>query len=181
MKATGIVRRIDDLGRVVIPKEIRRTMRIREGDPLEIFTYKEGVVIFKKYSAMESITEHVLVFAEALAKATGGSAAVCDRDTILAVSGVSKREFGDKPVSDELGRIMQERVNYVCKPGDTKRVPLMNGNDRVSCSVVCPIIAESDCVGALVLILPDSGAVATESEFKLCSTCATVLGMQMEG
>lgn len=76
---------------------------------------------------------------------------------------------------------MQERVNYVCKPGDTKRVPLMNGNDRVSCSVVCPIIAESDCVGALVLILPDSGAVATESEFKLCSTCATVLGMQMEG
>ena len=93
----------------------------------------------------------------------------------------SKREFGDKPVSDELGRIMQERVNYVCKPGDTKRVPLMNGNDRVSCSVVCPIIAESDCVGALVLILPDSGAVATESEFKLCSTCATVLGMQMEG
>ena len=123
----------------------------------------------------------MLVFAEALAKATGGSAAVCDRDTILAVSGVSKREFGDKPVSDELGQIMQERVNYVCKPGDTKRVPLMNGNDRVSCSVVCPIIAESDCVGALVLILPDSGAVATESEFKLCSTCATVLGMQMEG
>ena len=181
MKATGIVRRIDDLGRVVIPKEIRRTMRIREGDPLEIFTNKEGEVIFKKYSAMESITEHVLVFAEVLAKATGGSAAVCDRDTILAVSGVSKREFGDKPVSDELGRIMQERVNYVCKPGDTKRVPLMNGNDRVSCSVVCPIIAESDCVGALVLILPDSGAVATESEFKLCSTCATVLGMQMEG
>ena len=181
MKATGIVRRIDDLGRVVIPKEIRRTMRIREGDPLEIFTNKEGEVIFKKYSAMESITELVLVFAEALAKATGGSAAVCDRDTILAVSGVSKREFGDKPVSDELGRIMQERVNYVCKPGDTKRVPLMNGNDRVSCSVVCPIIAESDCVGALVLILPDSGAVATESEFKLCSTCATVLGMQMEG
>lgn len=97
MKATGIVRRIDDLGRVVIPKEIRRTMRIREGDPLEIFTNKEGEVIFKKYSAMESITEHVLVFAEALAKATGGSAAVCDRDTILAVSGVSKREFGDKP------------------------------------------------------------------------------------
>ena len=107
MKATGIVRRIDDLGRVVIPKEIRRTMRIREGNPLEIFTNKEGEVIFKKYSAMESITEHVLVFAEALAKSTGGSAAVCDRDTILAVSGVSKREFGDKPVSEELGRIMQ--------------------------------------------------------------------------
>ena len=184
MKATGIVRRIDDLGRVVShPAKFGALMRIREkAIRLKHLPVKGSARLFRQRPIRQWRYNGTCAgFCRSACESDGGSAAVCDRDTILAVSGVSKREFGDKPVSDELGRIMQERVNYVCKPGDTKRVPLMNGNDRVSCSVVCPIIAESDCVGALVLILPDSDAVATESEFKLCSTCATVLGMQMEG
>lgn len=181
MKATGIVRRIDDLGRVVIPKEIRRTMHIREGDPLEIFTSHEGEVIFKKYSAMENLSDRVQVFADALSKATGNSAAVCDRDNIIAVSGLSKREYLEKPVSEELSKIMQERENFVRKPSDMKRVPLMALADKANCSIVWPIVSESDCVGALIMLLPESGAVAEEAEVRLCSTCAAVLGKQMEG
>lgn len=87
MKATGIVRRIDDLGRVVIPKEIRRTMRIREGDPLEIYTDTDGQVIFKKYSPMGELSEFAAQICDALHKTTGGIAAVCDRDAVIAVAG----------------------------------------------------------------------------------------------
>ena len=91
MKATGIVRRIDDLGRVVIPKEIRRTLRIREGDPLEIYTEKDGEVIFKKYSPMGDLTEFAAQICESMGKNTGHIAAVCDRDAIIAVYGAQRR------------------------------------------------------------------------------------------
>ena len=99
MKATGIVRRIDDLGRVVIPKEIRRTLRIREGDPLEIYTERDGEVIFKKYSPMGELTESAGQICVALNKSTDNVALVCDRDTVIAVSGAPKRDLADKRMS----------------------------------------------------------------------------------
>ena len=116
MKATGIVRRIDDLGRVVIPKEIRRTMRIREGDPLEIFTDRDGEVIFKKYSPIGELSDFAAQICESLHKSTDAIAAVCDRDSVIAVSGASKREFVDKRVSAGLERIMEARsgIRFDC-------------------------------------------------------------------
>ena len=96
MKATGIVRRIDDLGRIVIPKEIRRTMRIREGDPLEIYTDKDGGVIFKKYSPMGDLSQFAAQICETLHKTTGCSVAISDRDTIMAASGSCKRDIYEK-------------------------------------------------------------------------------------
>jgi UDP-N-acetylmuramate dehydrogenase len=102
MKATGIVRRIDDLGRVVIPKEIRRTMRIREGDPLEIFTDRDGEVIFKKYSPIGELTGFAAQYAETLHKTCEMSVVICDRDSVVACAGVSKKEYGDKSLSEEL-------------------------------------------------------------------------------
>ena len=99
MKATGIVRRIDDLGRVVIPKEIRRTLRIREGDPLEIYTERDGEVIFKKYSPMGDLTELAAQICESIVKNTGHIAAVSDRDSIIAVAGASKRDLMAKAKS----------------------------------------------------------------------------------
>ena len=102
MKATGIVRRIDDLGRVVIPKEIRRTMRIREGDPLEIYTDRDGEVIFKKYSPIGELNGFASEYAETLYKTAGMPIFVCDRDAVIAVSGASKREYMDRKISKAL-------------------------------------------------------------------------------
>ncbi len=180
MKATGIVRRIDDLGRIVIPKEIRRTMRIKEGTPLEIFTSKDGEVIFKKYSAMENVNDMVQIFADALSKATGGGAVVCDTDSVVAVSGISKREFVDKNISEEINGLIHDRQSFVAKPGESKSVPLVNGNDKVFCEIVYPIISESDCVGAIISIAPESGEMANDSDIMLCATFANIMGRQME-
>ena len=110
MKATGVVRRIDDLGRIVIPKEIRKTLRIREGDPLEIFTDKEGEIILKKYSPIGELTEFASQYAETLAKTTGHIACISDKDTIIAVSGAPKKEYLEKSVSSELEKLMEDKV-----------------------------------------------------------------------
>ncbi len=99
MKATGIVRRIDDLGRVVIPKEIRRTMRIREGDPLEIFTDNDGEVIFKKYSPIGELSSFAGQYGEVLFKTGGYPVIICDRDHVISVAGVSKKELIERRVS----------------------------------------------------------------------------------
>lgn len=178
MKATGIVRRIDDLGRVVIPKEIRRTMRIREGDPLEIFTNRDGEVIFKKYSAMESMTQKVQVFADALAKATAKPAAVCDRDTVLAVAGIPKKDYQERGVSEALAELMHRRESFVRKAGDTTRATLTEAGSA-ALAVAVPIISESDCIGAITLLTPDNGAIATEPDVRLASILAAVLSSEM--
>ena len=111
MKATGIVRRIDDLGRVVIPKEIRRTMRIREGDPLEIYTSSDGEVIFKKYSAISEMSENAIQVADIMSKLASCPVIIFDRDHVVAVSGVSKKEFNERRVSPELEELMESRRN----------------------------------------------------------------------
>ena len=118
MKATGIVRRIDDLGRVVIPKEIRRTMRIREGDPLEIYTTKEGEVIFKKYSLLGGLEDFAAQFCDTLSRSTDFTAAVTDRDAIIAVAGVGKRELLGKTISEPLERIMEDRQVWLWDSGE---------------------------------------------------------------
>ena len=109
MKATGVVRRIDDLGRVVIPKEIRKTLRIKEGDPLEIFTDKEGEIILKKYSPIGELTEFATGYAETLAKTTGHIACITDKDTVIAVSGGSKKEFLEQNISVNLVPVKDDK------------------------------------------------------------------------
>ena len=127
MKATGIVRRIDDLGRVVIPKEIRRTMRIREGDPLEIYTDTDGQVIFKKYSPMGELSEFAAQICDALHKTTGSIAAVCDRDAVIAVAGGGKRELLDRRISRELEELMSTRGQYAA---DSCTLPVVDTDER---------------------------------------------------
>ena len=124
MKATGVVRRIDDLGRVVIPKEIRKTLRIKEGDPLEIFTDREGQVILKKYSPIGELSEFATGYAETLAKTTGHIACITDKDTIIAVSGGSKKEFLEQDVSRELEKLMEDKEVYTSKENSDKAVPI---------------------------------------------------------
>ena len=110
----------DDLGRVVIPKEIRRTMRIREGDPLEIFTDREGEVIFKKYSPIGELGDFALQYAEALNRVCGLSIAVCDRDAVIAVSGLPKKGFSERRISDDVGKLTDGRSVYQYSEGGEK-------------------------------------------------------------
>ncbi len=147
MKATGIVRRIDDLGRVVIPKEIRRTMRIREGDPLEIYTDKDGGVIFKKYSLMGGLSDFAGQMCETLNKTTGRIAVITDRDTCISVAGTARRELADKRISAELENIMEGRQIYQRKEADSP-LPICEDTDKYLLDVAAPILSEGDVLAA---------------------------------
>lgn len=177
MKATGMVRRIDDLGRVVIPKEIRRTMRIREGDPLEIFTDKEGELIFKKYSPIGELSDFAGQICESIKKATDAIAAVCDRETIIAVAGGAKRELMDKPVSRQLADIMEKRNVYM---GGGVAMPAAEGEEKYRVSVAAPVTAEGDVMGCVLFIDGKDTVSCGELERKLAETVASFLGKQME-
>lgn len=182
MKATGIVRRIDDLGRVVIPKEIRRTMRIREGDPLEIYTDREGEVIFKKYSPIGELHQFAAEYAETLQKTSGMPIFICDRDAIIAVSGASKREYTDRKISHSLEEIIESRTLYQRDNGK-ETIPLTDdGAHYVSCAM--PIIAEGDITGAIIsgwqYDAPATEKLSDAVESKLIQTAGIFLGKQME-
>ena len=179
MKATGIVRRIDDLGRVVIPKEIRRTMRIREGDPLEIFTDKDGELIFKKYSPIGELSDFAAQICDSLRKSTDGIAAVCDRDAVIAIAGGAKRELMDKPISPQLSQIMEDRSAYRHESTGSS-LPVSSGDEKFCISVAAPVISEGDVMGCVLFVSPRGSAPGTEVEYKLAQTVACFLGKQME-
>ena len=179
MKATGIVRRIDDLGRVVIPKEIRRTMRIREGDPLEIYTDKDGEVIFKKYSPMGELAEFAAQICDALHKTSGSPVAVCDRDAVIATAGMSRRELTDKPISRELEQLMETRGLYSAESGYCT-VPVSEQDDRWCLSVAAPILSQGDVMGCVTFLQIKGGKPTGETEEKLASAVSGFLGKQME-
>jgi AbrB family transcriptional regulator (stage V sporulation protein T) len=179
MKATGIVRRIDDLGRVVIPKEIRRTMRIREGDPLEIFTDSDGEVVFKKYSPMGEMAPFAGQYADVLARATGLAMLISDRDHVITVAGMSKKELQERRVSAALEDLMEQRHTHLAKAGDSLRLQPVDGVERYAAAAF-PIVAAGDVVGAVCMMLPESGAIPSEGDVKLAQVAATFLGKQME-
>ncbi len=183
MKATGIVRRIDDLGRVVIPKEIRRTLRIREGDPLEIFTDKEGEVILKKYSPIGELSDFATQYADSLHKTSGHITCVSDRDNIIAVSGASKKEFLEKTLSPDLERVIEEKTTIVVKSTDEKAISILadeSPDRKYSSQVVSPIVSEGDPIGAVIFLSTDPNMRMGEVESKLAQTAAGFLGKQME-
>ena len=179
MKATGIVRRVDDLGRIVIPKEIRRTLKIREGDPLEIYTEKDGGVIFRKYSPMGDLQDFAVQICESIGDNTGRIAAVADRDSIIALSGAPKRELVDKPNSQELEKLMEQRKNYRYKPGEAL-LRAAEGSDKYHLGVAAPILSQGDLMGCVLLLLGDDNTPLQESDQRLAQTVAGFLGRQME-
>lgn len=182
LKATGIVRRIDDLGRVVIPKEIRRTLRIREGDPLEIFTDREGQVILKKYSPIGELNEFATEYCQSLHDNTGHIALISDRDTIIAISGGSKKEYLEKRVSPDLEKITEGRSTYVTNEGN-KPIKIYyedENEERYTAQVIAPIVMQGDPIGTVVLFSKDMNAIMGELEVKLTETAAGFLSKQMQ-
>ncbi len=185
MKATGIVRRIDDLGRVVIPKEIRRTLRIREGDPLEIFVDRDGEVILKKYSPIGELGDFAREYADSLAEATGKIAMIADRDSVIAVSGTPKKEFLNKRVSPAVERMMEDRKPVlISRPGEDRYCKECLTEDDSGCKftseVIAPIIAEGDPIGAVIICTRENGETVGDIELKLAETAAGFLAKQME-
>ena len=180
MKATGIVRRIDDLGRVVVPKEIRRTLRIREGDPLEIFTDREGEIILKKYSPIGELGEFARQYAEALAQTTGNVICITDRDQIIAVSGASKKDMLMKPISQQLENLIDGRENLMATREERRFVPITQGEEEFQVQAISPIICEGDAIGSVIITTKEPKTRFGETEQKLTSSAAGFLGKQME-
>ncbi len=183
MKATGVVRRIDDLGRIVIPKEIRKVLRIKEGDPLEIFTDKEGEVILKKYSPIGELSEFASGYAETLSKTTGHIACITDKDTVIAVSGTSKKEFLEQDLSKELEQLMDDKEAYISKDNNEVSIPVIKNEDKerkFNAQVVYPIIAQGDVIGSVILLSKDSKTKMGETEAKIVESAAGFLGNQMD-
>ncbi|MBR2913188.1 MAG: AbrB/MazE/SpoVT family DNA-binding domain-containing protein [Oscillospiraceae bacterium] len=178
MKATGIVRRIDDLGRVVIPKEIRRTMRIREGDPLEIYTNNDGEVIFKKYSAIGEMSENAGQVADIMHKLAGCPVVVFDRDHVVATSGVTKKEFSERRVSPELEELMEGRRQFFAEDAERKFYAV-EGVEH-SALACMPILSAGDVTGAVTFLSNGNKQTVSELQKSLVNAAAQFLGRQME-
>ena len=183
MKATGVVRRIDDLGRIVIPKEIRRTLRIKEGDPLEIFTDKEGEVILKKYSPIGELSEFATGYAETLSKTTGHIACITDKDSVIAVSGGSKKEFLEQSLSNELEKLLENKEVYTSNDNNQIALPIIQNDNkerRYNSQVIYPIISEGDVIGSVILLAKEQNTKMGETELKIVQSAAGFLSSQME-
>lgn len=179
MKATGIVRRIDDLGRVVIPKEIRKTMRIREGDPLEIFTDKDGGVVFRKYSMLNGLSDFAGQMCETLNRTTSRAVVITDRDSCIAVSGLPKKELMDRNISTDLEQLMEGRQIYQYKAGE-ETLPLCAGEQRYLVDTAAPILTQGDVLGCVLFVGEENKLKGGEVEYKLAQSVAGFLGRHLE-
>ena len=183
MRATGIVRRIDELGRVVIPKEIRRTLRIREGDPLEIFTDHDGEVVLKKYSPIGEIATIAKDYTDSLYRTLGHIALISDRDAVVSASGANKREYIEKALSPEVDQILQSRQLQMLNLAEGARmIPVTNDDhaDVYSAQIVAPILADGEIIGSLILLSRDAGMQMNNVDQKVAETTANIVGRQME-
>ena len=183
MRATGIVRRIDELGRVVIPKEIRRTLRIREGDPLEIFTDHDGEVVLKKYSPIGEIAAIAKDYTDSLYRTLGHIALISDRDAVVSASGANKREYIEKALSPEVDQILQSRqLQLLNLASGARMIPVTSDDhdDAYSAQIVAPILADGEIIGSLILLSRESGTQMSDVDQKVAETTASIVGRQME-
>ena len=180
MKATGIVRRIDDLGRIVVPKEIRRILRIREGDNMEIFTDAEGGIVLKKYSPIGEMGNVASQYADSLAQVSGQIAIITDRDQVIAATGAAKREYTGRRISKKLENILIERDLYHSANG--KPVISITDNDSTTTAeqLIQPIICEGDVIGSVIIMSKDKEKGLSEIEKKLVNMASNFLGRRME-
>ncbi len=181
MKATGIVRRIDELGRVVIPKEIRRTLRIREGDPLELFTDRDELML-KKYSPIASIGRFSEGTAKSLNEQSGYLAAITDTDTVLSAYGANKRDLVGKTVSEKVTEIMNSRRSYLANKAEGGVVydPVSGGEGEYTAEIIVPVVANGDCLGTVILLSREEGTEMEASAVKLARLTADILANQFE-
>ncbi|MCR5793004.1 MAG: stage V sporulation protein T [Lachnospiraceae bacterium] len=181
MKATGIVRRIDDLGRIVVPKEIRRTLRIRESDPLEIFMGNEGEIILKKYSPIGELGEFAKQYADAIYQTIGRTVFITDRDRVVAVAGAGKKEYEGTEISSRLSMAIEERANGKAFKEESGFIKITTEErEEYSSQVISTIISQGDAIGAVILCEKDDRKKVGDMEWKVAEAAAVFLGKQME-
>jgi len=181
MKATGIVRRIDDLGRIVVPKEIRRTLRIREGDPLEIYTQADGSVILKKYSPVGELSQYAEELAHSMGNALDRTAIICDKDMVVAASGANRRTYLGKPISPALEETIEARKRVLTNEGEIQAmIPVCEEDGVFYGQVIQPILCEGQTIGAVVLLDHTRERPLGEAEAKSAEVAAIFIGRQME-
>ncbi len=180
MKATGIVRKIDDLGRIVIPKEIRKGLRIRVGDPLEIYVEKNGEIILKKYAPMGDLLKISEQYADTLFATSGFSVCITDTDTIIAVSGCAKKDYLDKEINENILKIMEERTTWSTKDDSSIKILKNEATPKYGSQAIAPIVSDGDIIGSVILFSLDYAKKITEVELKLINSAAIFLGKQME-
>lgn len=178
MKATGIVRRIDDLGRVVIPKEIRRTLRIREGDPLEIFVDREGEVILKKYSPISELGDFAKEYAEALSESLGVPVLISDRDEFIAVAGGMKKDYLNRQIGSKVEEALEQRT-VMMEKHPTPIEFIKDQEEDVISYIIHPIIAQGDPIGC-VIALNKEGSAIEDSSSQALQVAASFLAKQMD-
>ncbi len=181
MKATGIVRRVDDLGRVVVPKEIRKTLKIREGDPVEIFTDREGQIILKKYSPIGEMVDFARIYAESMSKIAGHRVMVTDREKVIAVAGGVRKDYLDRNISREMENIMENRM-AVDSSKTKKLFSVVDGEEPMGQQqIVYPILCDGDVIGSIIMLGNEKSNELCETENKIAGVAAAFLGRQMEG
>ena len=184
MKATGIVRRIDDLGRIVIPKEIRRSLKFKVGDPIEIFVDREGEVILKKYSIVGGLEEFSQEYVDSLHQSLGHIAFICDQDNVVAVSGALKKEFINKKMDPTIGKVIEERKALLINDKEDpyfEEITVIDDSEkyRSFSKVISPIIVEGDAIGAVILMPIDLGVKLGDIELKMAGTASIFLAKKM--
>lgn len=181
MKATGIVRRIDDLGRIVIPKEIRRTMRIREGDPMEIFTSREGEILLKKYSPVGELGEFAVSVAESIAQTLGELVCVTDRDYVIAAAGAGKKEFEGKLLDAQMQSAIDQRTNKVISGDKNAFVKVTQEDEKAyERQAIATILSNGDSIGSVVIISKEKNNNQEDALLQIVKTVASFLGKHME-
>ena len=173
MKSIGIVRRIDDLGRVVIPKEIRRTLRIREGDPLEIYVQGDTILL-KKYSPVAELGDFAQEYAESLSETLGHIVLIADRDIVITISGGNKRDFLGKPVGSYLENIMY------WEEGEEVTGTLIKNGETYPAQFALPINVQGDIIGTIAIISKDPAVKFGETDIKPVECAASFLAKQLE-
>lgn len=181
MKATGIVRKIDELGRVVIPKEIRRSLRIREGDPLEIYLQSDGEIVLKKYAVMEGLSNIALKCVDVLSDVSGFVACITDKENIIAISGdVSKKEYMNMQISKHVQDVMDDRAIWSTKDDKNTQIIKDEDSSKYKAQIIAPIICDADAIGTVILFSLESSKKITDIEHKLVQSISNILARQLE-
>ena len=182
MKATGMIRRVDELGRIVIPKEIRKSLRMKEGTPIEIFMGTDDDIVLKKYSPLKELNDYALEAVEAIFTSLEYPTLLVDKDEVLQVSGVNKTEYINKPISNSIEKIILDRkVTLLNKLENATMCEIIKeDNSEYTSQIIVPINASGDILGAIILFSKEESVVFRELEVKTLSVMANFLAKQLE-